>query len=401
MLIRERYLSELREFYDSKLIKILVGMRRCGKSTLLKQAIEEIKCRGINEDHIIYINFENLAFNKLRSKENLYAELQAKITDEGRHYFFLDEIQLVEGFAEVVNSLTAVYDNVSIFITGSNSKLLSSELPTELSGRYLRIDVNPLSYKEFLQLTKQEDEGREGKIFFDYAKWGGLPGRCEFRTEDSIRTYLQSVYDSVILRDIVERLEIRKSYLFDSILQYIISTIGREFSVERLFALLKGMGAKVTKETLYDFLDALCRALLVKRVYRYDVSGKSILQSLSRYYVTDLGIGQIKKSNNEFQNYIALKNVVYNELVNRKYEVYVGKTPKGEVDFIARKNGETKYLQVAYTLDDTSTLEREFGAYKCVKDNNPKYVLSLDHTDYSRDGIVHLNIIDFLLGDRL
>ena len=400
MLIREQYLSKIREFYNSKLIKILVGIRRCGKSTILRQIIDELRKNGISEDHISYINFENLAFNKLRTKENLYAELEARIKDENIYYFFLDEIQVVEGFAEVVNSLAAVHDNVSIFITGSNSKLLSSELPTNLSGRYISIDINPLSYKEFLELTKQEDRKMEGRVFFDYVKWGGLPGRCEFHTEDSIRTYLQSVYDSIILRDVVERLGVKKPYLFDAILQYAISTIGREFSVDHLFMQIKNMGGKISKDTLYEFLDALCKALILRKAHRYDVSGKAILKSLSKYYVTDLGIGQIKKSNNEFQNYIALENVVYNELVNRKYEVYVGKTPKGEVDFIAKKNGETKYIQVSYVLDNESTIEREFGAYKYVRDHSPKYVLSLDHTDYSRDGIVHLNIIDFLLGNR-
>ena len=400
MLLREDYLSKIRGFYDSDLIKILVGIRRCGKSVILNQIIEELKeKRKIDEEHIIFINFEFIEFEELLDYKKLNKYIKDKIKDDNIYYLFFDEIQNVDNFEKVVNSLRAQIKNISIFLTGSNSKMLSDELSSVLSGRYVLFNINPLSYKEYVSLTKKD--GNDLNTFWDYAKWGGLPNRCEFTNEIDIKNYLHSVYDSIILRDVVKRLNLKDTILFDMILQYLIETTGREFSADNIIKYLSNENKKISNETLYNYIDALCKALIIKKVYRYDIVGKSVLKTLNKYYATDLGIAQIKNNNSEFKSYLVLENIVYNELINRNYEVYIGKTKNGEVDFIAKKDGNIKYIQVTYEMaGNNDAVEREFGAYKSIEDNHPKYVISLDKIDLSRDGIIHLNLIDFLLSEE-
>ena len=400
MLLREDYLSKIRGFYDSDLIKILVGIRRCGKSVILNQIIDELKeKRKIDEDHIIFINFEFIEFEELLDYKKLNKYIKDKIQDNKIYYLFLDEIQNVGNFEKVVNSLRASIKNISIFLTGSNSKMLSDELSSVLSGRYVLFNINPLSYKEYVSLTNKD--GKDLDTFWDYAKWGGLPNRCEFTNEIDIKNYLHSVYDSIILRDVVKRLNLKDTVLFDMILQYLIETTGREFSADNIIKYLNKENKKISNETLYNYVDALCKALILKKVYRYDIAGKGVLKTLNKYYATDLGIAQIKNNNPEFKSYVVLENIVYNELINRNYEVYIGKTKNGEVDFLAKKDGSIKYIQVAYEMKgNDSAIEREFGAYKSIEDNYPKYVISLDKMDLSCDGIIHLNLIDFLLSEE-
>ncbi len=400
MLIREDYLSKIRGFYDSNLIKILVGIRRCGKSIILNQIIDELTTKKkIRNDHIININFEFIEYEELTDYKKLNKYIKEQIKDDKIYYVFLDEIQNVDNFEKVINSLRASVKNISIFLTGSNSKLLSEELSSDLSGRYVIFNINPLSYKEYISLTKKD--GNDLNTFWDYAKWGGLPNRCEFENETDIKNYLHSVYDSIILRDVVKRLNLKDTFLFDKILQYLIETMGREFSADNIIKYLNKEYKKISNETLYTYIDALCKALIIRKVYRNDLSGKGVLKTLNKYYATDLGIAQIKVNNPEFKNYIILENIVYNELINRNYTVYVGKTKKGEIDFIAKKDEETKYIQVTYEIkDNKEVIERKFGAFKDIQDNYPKYVISLDKEDLSRDGIIHLNLIDFLLGSE-
>ncbi len=399
MLVRENYLARIRGFYNSDLIKILVGIRRCGKSVILNQIVDELKEKNkVDDEHIIFINFEFIEFEDLLDYKKLNTYIKDRIKDNKMYYLFLDEVQNVDNFERVVNSLRASIKNISIFLTGSNSKMLSDELSSVLSGRYVLFNINPLSYKEFVQLT--DKNGQDLDTFWDYAKWGGLPNRCEFINEIDIKNYLHSVYDSIILRDVVKRLNLKDTVLFDMILQYLIETAGREFSAENVIKYLMNENKKISNETLYNYIDALCKALIIKKVYRYDVAGKSVLKTLNKYYATDLGIAQIKNNNPEFKSYIVLENVVYNELLNRGYDVYIGKTKTGEVDFFAKKDGNTKYIQVTYEMNSEETIEREFGAYKVIDDNYPKYVISLDKIDLSRDGIIHLNLIDFLLGNE-
>lgn len=395
MLKREMYLSRIRGFYDSDLIKILVGIRRCGKSVILKQIMNELKEKKVDENHIIYVNFELIEFEELQDYKKLNKYIKEKIKDDKKYYVFLDEIQKVIKFEEVVNSLRASIENISIFITGSNSKLLSNELSTVLSGRYVLFNIYPLSYKEFIELTGKDAKSIE--TFWDFVKWGGLPNRTQFKDEGNIKDYLHSVFDSIILRDVVERLGLKDTILFDLILQYIVDTTGRQFSAENVINFLKREGKSISTETLYTYLDALCKALMIKKIYRYDIHGKAILKTLNKYYMTDLGIAQIKNNNFEINKSFAIENVVYNELLERGYDVYIGKTKEGKIDFIATKTEEKIYIQVTYLLESEKVINREFGAFEEIKDNYPKYVLSLDNTNFSRQGIIHKNIIDWLL----
>ena len=395
MLKREMYLSRIRGFYDSDLIKILVGIRRCGKSVILKQIIDEIKEKDVDDEHIVYINFEYIEYEELRDYKKLNKYIKERIRDNKKYYIFLDEIQKVIKFEEVVNSLRASLNNISIFITGSNSKLLSNELSTVLSGRYVLFNIYPLSYKEFIALTNKNGESED--TFWDFVKWGGLPNRTQFVDETNIKDYLHSVFDSIILRDVVERLELKDILLFDLLLQYIVDTTGRQFSAENVINFLKNEGKSVSTETIYSYLGALCKALIIKKIYRYDIHRKAILKTLNKYYMTDLGIAQIKNNNFEINKSFAIENVVYNELLERGYDVYIGKIKDKEIDFIATKTNEKIYIQVTYLLTDDKVIEREFGAFKEIDDNYPKYILSLDKADFSRDGIIHKNIIKWLL----
>jgi len=400
MLIRENYLSKIRGFYDSDLIKILVGIRRCGKSVILEQIMEELKKeKKVKDDHIIFVNFEYIEYEDLLDYKKLNQYVKEHIKDDKKYYLFLDEIQYVDNFEMVINSLRASVKNLSIFMTGSNSKLLSEELSSDLSGRYVHFNIYPLSYKEYISLTGKDAYSLDS--FWDYARWGGLPNRCEFSTVNDIKIYLHSVYDSIILRDVVKKLKIKDTILFDKILQYIIETMGREFSASNMIEYLEEDYKKISNETLYNYIDTLCKALIISKVYRYDISGKNVLKTLNKFYATDLGIAQIKNSNPEFKNYVVLENIVYNELIIRGYKVYIGKTNKGEIDFIAKKDGETKYIQVSYELfENEKAIEREFGAFQWINDMFPKYVITLDKMNLSRNGIIHLNIIDFLLNDE-
>ena len=396
MLKRELHLKRIRDFYDSDLVKILVGIRRSGKSVILEQIIEELRNRGIDIEHIIYINFEFIEFEELTDYKKLNKYIKDKIKDNSMYYLFFDEIQNVDNFEKVVNSLRAS-EKVSIFITGSNSRLLSEELSTVLSGRYVSFRINPLSYKEVLQLQGKESND---EIFNNYMKWGSLPNRFEFKNEESIKNYLYGVFDSIILRDVVERLKIRDTALFNLILQYIIDTIGREFSAENIINFLKNEGREVSTLTIYSYLDALCKALLIRKVYRYDIHGKAVLKTLNKYYVTDLGIAQIKNNKTEIDKSYAIENIVYNELIIKGYDVYTGKTKKGEIDFVATKPNKKIYIQVAFSIPNEDTKIREFGAYNVINDNYPKYVISLDKFTYEYNGIKHVNLIDFLLDDE-
>ena len=395
MLKREVYLSRIRGFYDSDLVKILVGIRRCGKSVILNQIVDEIKEKGIEDDHIIYVNFELVEYEELQDYRELNKYIKYNIKDDKIYYIFLDEIQRVEKFETVVNSLRASLSNISIFITGSNSKLLSNELSTVLSGRYVLFNIYPLSYKEFTELSLKNPRSEE--TFWNFVKWGGLPNRVQFTDEVNIKDYLHSVFDSIILRDVVERLGLKDIVLFNLLLQYVVDTTGREFSADNVIKYLKNEGRSISTETLYIYLDALCKALIINKIYRYDIHGKAILKTLNKYYMTDLGIAQIKNNNFEINKSFAIENVVYNELLERGYDVYIGKTKKGKIDFIATKTDEKIYIQVTYLLDSEKVIEREFGAFEGLNDDIPKYILSLDKENLSRDGIIHKNIIEWLL----
>ena len=394
MLKREKYLQDIRPFYDEDLIKVITGIRRCGKSVLLEQIIEEIKDRT-DEEHIIYINFENVEYEFIENYKDLNKYVKDRIIDNKKYYLFFDEIQNVDKWEKVINSFKATMD-VSIFITGSNSDLLSGELATYLSGRYVSFKMFPFTFKEVCHL-KDAKENEYDSLFRNYLIWGGMPQRFRFDDEKQIRTYLSDLYDSIVMKDIIRRFKINDIDLFNRIAEYVMTTPSQTISVENLVKYFKENDRNVAKDTIYNYLEYMCKAYLINKVDRYDVRGKRILNGKYKYYLTDLGLGQVKNISKKEQLGAYLENIVYNELVYRGYDVKVGTFDKGEIDFICLKDGKKIYVQVAYILADENVVTREFSVFNNIQDNYPKYVITMDKFDFSQNGIIHKNIIDFLL----
>lgn len=400
MIIREKYLSQIKQFYDKDLIKVITGIRRCGKSVILTQIMDELKDKGIKENQIIYINFESKRYDNIKNDNDLYYYIQEKMKEEIKYYLFLDEIQNIENWEKAVNSFKAdLGEKISIFITGSNSDLLSSEIATHLSGRYVSFKVYPFTFKEVCKFKNIEtkDKYELEKDFMDYVKWGGLPQRFILEDDNQIRTYLSDVYNSIVIKDIIERFGIKDLDLFNRIVEYIVTTPAQTFSAESLakyFTVNDDRG--VTKNTLYNYLEYMSKAMLISKADRYDVRGKRILNGKYKYYLTDLGLGQVMNTTKRPQMGAYLENIVYNELLSRGYDVKVGSLENGEIDFIATKFEERLYIQVAYQLSD-DIIDREFGVFDNINDHYPKYVISADKFDLSQNGIIHKNIIDWLL----
>ena len=399
MIKRELYLSKIRPFYDSDLIKVIVGIRRAGKSTIMMQIIDELKDKNISEEQIIYINFEYKEFSFIRNDDDLYSYIKSFIKNDSKYYIFLDEIQNVDKWEKTVNSFKAK-EKYSIFITGSNSDLLSGELATHIAGRYVSFKIYPFNFFEVCKLKNIDNNNKyELKEYFDdYIKWGGLPQRFEFKLESQIKTYLSDVYDSIIVKDIINRFEIKDLDLFNRIVEYIVTTPSETFSAETLANYFLGKEQRgVAKNTLYNYLEYMVKGNLINKCERYDIRGKRILSGRYKYYLTDLGLGMVKNINKRPQLGAYLENVVYNELLVRGYDVSVGNIQNGEIDFIATKDNKIEYYQVTYMLSTDDVIEREFGAYKNIDDNYPKYVISTDTFDMSQNGIIHKNIIEWLL----
>lgn len=399
MIKRELYLSKIRPFYYSDLIKVIVGIRRSGKSTIMMQIVDELKENNILDEQIIYINFEYKEFSFIRNDDDLYAYIKSLIKNDSKYYIFLDEIQNVDKWEKAVNSFKAK-EKYSIFITGSNSDLLSSELATHIAGRYVSFKVYPFNFSEVCKLKNIENKNKYElkSIFDDFIKWGGLPQRFEFNEESQIKTYLLDVYDSIIVKDIINRFEIKDLDLFNRIVEYIVTTPSEVFSAEALANYFLGKEDRgVAKNTLYNYLEYMVKANLINKCERYDIRGKRILSGRYKYYLTDLGLGMIKNINRRPQMGAYLENIVYNELLVRGYDVSVGNIQNGEIDFIATKDNKIEYYQVTYALATDDVIEREFGAYKNIDDNYPKYVISTDTFDMSQNGIIHKNIIDWIL----
>ena len=400
MIIREKYLSKIRPFYDQDLIKVIMGIRRCGKSVILLQIIDELKEKGIPESQIIYINFENEDYSFIKDDLDLHNYIKEKIINTEKYYLFFDEIQNVEHWEKAINSFKAS-KNVSIFITGSNSDLLSGELATHITGRYVSFKVYPFTFKEVCELKNLTDKQDIETAFNDYIIWGGMPQRFMMTDEFQVRTYLTDVYDSILVKDIISRFNIKDLDLFNRVVEYIVTTQSQNFSADNLSNYFANKDDReVSKNTLYNYLEYMAKAMLVNKAERYDVRGKRILTGKYKYYLTDLGLGQIKNTGKRLKIGAYLENIVYNELISAGYDVKIGGIDKGEIDFIATRFKEKIYIQVAYILADDSVVEREFGAFKTIEDNFPKYVLTMDKLDFSQDGIIHKNIIDWLLEDR-
>ena len=307
--------------------------------------------------------------------------------------FFFDEIQKVDEFEKGINSLR-ITNNYSIFITGSNSRMTLLELSTDLSGRYVSFRVNPLSFKEIVEMNNINKKDYE-KTLIDYFKWGGPPQRFSFSNDVDKENYFSSVYDSIILKDIVERLGIKDIASFNKILQYILDTESREFSRDNVIEFLKKEYHEIANDTLYNYLEAFVSTFIMNKVYRYDIHGKNTLKTLNKYYCNDLGIKQIKTNREELNLSVSLENVVYNDLIGKDYKVYIGKTKKGEIDFVAIKNNVTKYIQVSYDLSNEETRDREISAFDGFE-SDEKYIITMDKNDYNIKDIKVINIFDFL-----
>ena len=402
MIIREKYLSKIRPFYDQDLIKVITGIRRSGKSVILNQIMDELRKTGTKEQQMIYINFESKEYSDIKNDDDLYFYVKKKMTENTKYYLFFDEIQNVDKWEKTVNSFKAdLKDKVSIFITGSNSDLLSGELATYLAGRYVSFKIFPFTFKDVCELKNKENNDRYEleRDFDEYVKWGGLPQRFVLTDEEQTRTYLTDIYNSIVVKDIIDRFGIKDIDLFNRIVEYIVTTPSQTFSAENLakyFSLNDDRG--VTKNTLYNYLEYMSKAMLISKADRYDVRGKRILNGKYKYYLTDLGLGQVMNTAKRPQLGAYLENIVYNELLSRGYDVKVGNLENGEIDFVATKFEEKIYVQVAFVLADDAVIEREFGAYKFIDDNYPKYVITTDKFDMSQNGIIHKNIIDWLLG---
>lgn len=396
MIKREIYLKKLRDSYDSELIKVIMGIRRCGKSVLLSQIIDELKQKGIKEDHIIYMNFEDYDNIEYTKPEKLNEYIKNQIKDNKKYYLFFDEIQDVKDFERVVNSFRATM-NVSIFITGSNSKLLSGELATYLTGRFISIKMMPFTYSEFLELKKSKNEQITDKTFEEFIQWGGMPLIYNTDSEIERKMYLRDLYSAIILKDIVQRNQIKDINLLNRIIQFMMENIGGIISANSIAGYLKSQKINTTPDTVMNYIDYITTSSIFSKVNRYDIRGKSVMATLEKYYLTDLGLLTLKNSPIEKKVGGRLENIVYNELISRGYEVYIGKTDKGEVDFVVDNFGEREYIQVADYLSSDEVVTREFGAFKQIEDNFPKYVITMDKIDYSQNGIKHINLEKFLL----
>lgn len=403
MIIREKYLSKIRPFYNVDIIKVLTGVRRCGKSVILTQIMDELRKNGVGEDEIIYLNFELEKNIFLKSHIELNEYVENKIKLDKKYYIFLDEIGRVEKWELAVNSLKSQYkDKISIFITGSNSDMLSTDLATHIAGRYVSFKIYPFTFREVCEYKNMVGKSKYEleELFDNYLTWGGMPQRFVFDNEEQIKTYLLDIYNSIVINDIVERFKIKDLDLFNRIVEYVVTNPSQVFSAESLAKYFESDSRAVAKNTLYNYLEYMTRALLISKVERFDVRGKRILNGKYKYYLTDLGLGRIKATTKRVQKGAYLENVVYNELVASGYEVCVGTFDNCEIDFIATRHDEKIYIQVAYVLADDKTIDREFGAFTSVLDNYPKLVLSTDKTDFSQDGIIHKNIIDWLMEDK-
>ena len=397
MIKREMYLKKIRDSYDSELIKIIVGVRRSGKSVLMMQIIEELKEKGIKEDHIIYINFEDYDYTDYTKPKEFNKYVKEQIKDKKKYYLFFDEIQNVQDFEKVINSFRATM-NVSIFITGSNSKVLSGDLSTYLAGRYISIKIMPFTFLEYIDLQKSRGINKEkDEAFSEYIEWGGMPQIYNSTSIQERKMYLRDLYNTVILKDIVERNSIKDVNLLNRVIQFMMENVGGVISANSITKFLKSDNVTTSVDTVLNYIEYINNSMIVSKASRYNIRGKSVMTLLEKYYLVDLGLLQLKSSPIEKKVGGRLENIVYNELLARGYDVYIGKTDNGEIDFVVDDFGDRFYIQVADYLSSDEVIEREFGAYKNVSDNFPKYVITMDKMNYSRDGIIHKNIIDWLM----
>ena len=402
MIKRELYMKRIRPFINTELVKVMTGIRRCGKSVMLELVKQELTESGIDEKQFISINFEDMRYAGFHNAQALHEEiLKRAATVEGKVYLFFDEIQEVKDWEKCINSLRIALD-CDIYITGSNAKLLSGELATYLGGRYVEFVIYPFSFAEFLELYRPiapEDSIRQ--CFQKYLLSGGMPYLANLRyVEEPSQQYLTDVFNSVQLKDIVKRNKVRDVDLLERIIAYVMANVGSTFSATSLSRFLKSEQRTVAPETILNYIRYCCDAYLFYQVKRQDLQGKQLLATNEKYYIADHGIREAVYGGNMRDINLILENIVFLELLRRGYEVTVGKAGEREVDFVCGKRGEKLYVQVTYLLASQETIEREFCVYDEIRDNFPKYVVSLDEFDMSRNGIKHRNICDFLLDEK-
>ena len=392
MVERQEYMQKLIQWKDRQVIKVVTGVRRCGKSTLLLMFREFLEKNGVDSKKCISINFEDLRYEELKDYHKLYVYIMEHVTEEGRYYIFLDEIQLVPDFQKAVDSLY-LHENVDLYLTGSNAAMLSGELATMLSGRYVEIRMLPLSFREYYELVG----GDRKEAFNAYYRKGGFPYAALLREDAVRRDYLMGIYNTVLLKDIVERKRIADVPLLEGIIRFLADNIGNVVSVKKISDSLTSDGRKTTAMTVDGYVQALKDAFILYEANRYDVKGKQYLRSLEKYYLVDIGLRSLLLGERVRDVGRILENIVYLELLRRGYRVSVGKVDTLEVDFVAESGDERIYYQVSASVLDPATYDREFRPLKRIHDNYPKYVLSMDDLPMGEDGIRQMNIIDFLL----
>ena len=393
---RETYLEQIRPYYDSDIIKVITGVRRCGKSILLETIRDELTENGISGDQIIYLNLEDMDYDYIADAADLNKEIKSRVSGDKKYYIFLDEIQHVKSFEKALASFRATL-NVSLFVTGSNSTLLSGELATLLTGRTVEFEILPFSFYEMKQYYALNNMKWNDDLFLDYLKWGGFPLRFDYKDEESIQKYISNLYESIVNRDIIGKSKSADKKSFMDISLYILANAGKELSIDNVISAYNANHKEISRRTVYNYLERMKKAYLIHGVGRYSISGKSALSNREKQYAIDTGFRTINTNTINYEDTFFLENIIYNELITRRYTVFAGKTKTGEIDFVAIKGGKKCFIQVSYLLASENTIQREFGAYSKITDASPRYVMSLDKVDLSHDGITHINIIDFLL----
>jgi len=399
-IIREQYLIRIRPYYDSDLIKVITGIRRCGKSIILNQIINEIKTKGVDEDRIIYLDLEGISGRDITDRRSLEDYISQRIKKDDKYYIFIDEIQNLPEFEIAIASIRVSF-NSSLFVTGSNSKLLSGKLQDRLTGRAKEFEIYPFTYSEYLEYKKINNIPLSNDDFKDYLTFGGLPQRFNENNDVEVRKYLIGLYDSIIKKDVFDNhIRVNKN-VFKQVAKYVLSTSGRLFSA---LSVAKGIKKNATNKevksfsaTINNYADYLKECYLILECEPFYLKGKERLNGSRKFYVIDVGLRNALGNVLDLDDTFALEGIIHNELLYRGYEVKYGKLRDGEIDFVAIKNNKKCFIQVAYKIDTEEVRTREYGAFKNIKDGSPRFVFSLDEFDSSNNGITQINIVDFLL----
>jgi len=395
---RKDYIDKINHFVNKHIIKVLIGTRRSGKSTLLKQIINSLIKQGISEENIIWMNFELSEYFEIDNIKKLEEFISNKTENiEGKIYLFFDEIEVVPQWEKLINSYFAK-ENYDIYITGSNSKLLSGEFATYLSGRYVELKIYPFSFREYLDYYEITSDFKTH--FYRYLEDGGMPSTFDYKDDDK-RLILNDLYNSIVLKDIIQRNNVKNVDLLDRIMRFIMYNISQPFTANKIHKRLKQDLVNLSINTIYNYLKFFKNACLIYQVKREDLQDKKILKYNEKYFLCDLGFRQAIIGNNQRDISRVIENIIYLELLRREYEITIGKVDNLEVDFVCKKQNKIIYIQVSYLLTNEETIEREFKPLKNIQDNYPKYVITMDDVDMSHEGIEHMNIIDFLLGDEI